>query len=1386
MDFRPLFVFHGFSTELTLERTAEATKVGKNKLSVACVVQKGEEVKEEARARIRQSGGDPGCAKLVLSESKLQFGQYRGQTFKWLLGNDVGYACSIVVLHQKERDSGDTSQSPLAVNKTALASYVRLFPDMVAALRSQAVLMEETPFRELDGRAVGFGAHAKSTYSTLYESPNGDDQSYLQWLRGKQTKPGSTMHAFQRYVLKRDKDAQTQTAPGPDTHGKCSPQVCLTFFTGEEEPTDATTDAMLLEPTDAMLLEAAMEAESQPSTSQTMRTPLEADPSCLTAPITGDGAASPLTSGAELLPESWRQTLPEDQHDWVGRALFVRDPKGKAVLKSGLQLWWQPPQKLPYYTEPPASSAVFFHSRFFLWCPYKLWGCKLECPNCKHKLTGCGLYKTLRTVLDLSDWYYMATEYLECHACHKKYAAWASNIVGQLSTANQAEFPAILTYKLSCDKKVIWQMQARTQGNSATRLRSHLVMVHSREWHTRALEYLEVMDRFHSVGSSPLPRSCIPHMRPLPSVSLLLSVYVREVLPRMEHTKARITSTFGSILKMDSTKKMTKKLAGETAGTAAWVTNVGNELGQVLMSVVTAAEGDGLLAMAQGLMRRYREAGRDPPQVLYVNRDCCCSAAGQPKVAATFGEWDRLVVRLDVWHLMRRFARGVSTEAHMLYGEFMNRLSFAMFEWDEGDVRRLSEAKRAEHGGNAHVKLSSKELHRHCRRRTRGAEETTRLVQEVLDHLWDAKNTMGVKLFDQDRMKDIWSTQRRHLGCIQDPPGVALYTRTSTVTRGGVALPVFRCARGSTSLESFHLHLCRFIPGTSASDLLFQVYLLEGLCRWNEDRGRAAVKGADAVTVQCYDTGLQDALARLTQEYMGVTLVDNYTPASKYTGELIGIQYLYAQTGAVLQSHAVDDPDQPDDSADLKDEQEDEDQLEDDEGYDDAPVGVEQYPGLFFPPDDEPAEEKEEEDVLGPDGNGGYQHVCRLATALVALRRQMSVQPRQERHVIELWQKLTDGDKTPLSLPPRHAPKLNKRRFKVSRQHHLEVVASVKRLYIGQGAEVAHSPDSSRLMEAVFIQLSSHHSQEHNISGFRQSRWSLIMRDYTRIRENLSSNQAIKAAGCSICLLEVNYRTLTQWFNKRCKDMATADVVVATVPAQGAAATTTQSLPAARELMVDIAQPHDAHDYQHPAHTSGLACTRRGPVVPELYHAVVAAAASTSAAAAAPPSSSAAAPPPPSYSVAAAPPSGSTTRIPRSTAWYRKKKALSLGGIMDIDDLKRTETFKCKLCGQPKNKEHGHSRYRNETFCAHSQGRSVEEWLAEKRSQDTQRQRQTQHTRATQPLAFPVPNPQTPVPNPQTPVPNPQTPVPNPQTPVPNPYAHSMLLLRKILPKPPP
>ena len=132
-------------------------------------------------------------------------------------------------------------------------------------------------------------------------------------------------------------------------------------------------------------------------------------------------------------------------------------------------------------------------------------------------------------------------------------------------------------------------------------------------------------------------------------------------------------------------------MAGHWAGAASWATNVGNEHGQVLMSVLTTGEGPALMPMAQGLVARYHEAAVEPPKVLYVDRDCCSNSSS---IAVLKEAWPSLEVRMDTWHFMRRCARGVITDAHILYGPFMSGLSQAIFQWDQGDLRLLKLAKR--------------------------------------------------------------------------------------------------------------------------------------------------------------------------------------------------------------------------------------------------------------------------------------------------------------------------------------------------------------------------------------------------------------------------------------------------------------------------------------------------------------------------------------------------------------------------------------------------------------------------------------------------------------------------------------------------------------------
>ena len=311
-----------------------------------------------------------------------------------------------------------------------------------------------------------------------------------------------------------------------------------------------------------------------------------------------------------------------------------------------------------------------------------------------------------------------------------------------------------------------------------------------------------------------------PKFVPVPKYKWFLTVYVQDIMSRVDHIKASITSTFGRIIKMDSTKKILKKLAGHSSGTASWATNVGNEMGQVLMSVLTASEGVGLSPMANGLMKRYSTVGLPPPEVLYVDRDCC--AGGIVRTKDLFSHWEDLLVRLDIWHFMRCFSICCTTESHQLYGEFMSRMCQCIFHWSKEDLDLLKKARRNQllqqdiaNPGDADVieRITRRELALHCRRKTRGTVETTELLQSLVVTFFGLQecDTLGVPLLDSDQTWETWKLQKMHIACIQDPDDVQLYVQTET--QGGIQLPTYRCARGSTSLESFHLHRNRFIPG---------------------------------------------------------------------------------------------------------------------------------------------------------------------------------------------------------------------------------------------------------------------------------------------------------------------------------------------------------------------------------------------------------------------------------------------------------------------------------------------------------------------------------------------------------------------------------------------
>ncbi|CAM4568632.1 unnamed protein product [Leuciscus chuanchicus] len=263
---------------------------------------------------------------------------------------------------------------------------------------------------------------------------------------------------------------------------------------------------------------------------------------------------------------------------------------------------------------------------------------------------------------------------------------------------------------------------------------------------------------------------------------------------------------------------------------------------------------------------------------------------------------------------MRRFAAGVITEAHQLYGTFMTRLFRCIFEVDPDDVAALRLAKQGELQARGAGRVSEKALDKLITRKElalhRGVEETTRRIKALIEEMDSEKgrDTLGVPLLDHEHIQHVWIDQQRHIACIQDPEGFPLYQKTDTVKKGGVELSCYRCARGSTSLESFHLHLNRFIPRTSASDAHFQAYLLEGLMRWNQDRMDEAVRGK--TDLRTYSSAEREAMDRLSRKVLKMSLDERYQPPGAYTGELLGMEYLYSQSGKSLT--VMDNPEEKD------------------------------------------------------------------------------------------------------------------------------------------------------------------------------------------------------------------------------------------------------------------------------------------------------------------------------------------------------------------------------------------------------------------------------------------------------------------------------------------
>lgn len=649
--------------------------------------------------------------------------------------------------------------------------------------------------------------------------------------------------------------------------------------------------------------------------------------------------------------------LRSQDQKWVSR-LFEWRTVGKnrsaALRETCLKFWHEAPQPRGTYNQMPTPDD-FFRQGLFLWAPYRIWSYHFTCTNdvcgrqgsekVEYGLTACGFSRSIKEVIDLDRCYYLAWEILECKGCKKRYST--TDLLDQLPYEKQIEFRIVQSNVYACDQRVVMLM--RDSGTSASSTRRTLEEAHCQRYAGRTLQYLSAVEPFLKKGKSqrllqvhPKP----PHPMPkLPGEAFLADLYVKDVTARL-HTELlpALTSIGGQYLKVDSTKKVLKKLGGAARGSAAWVTNVGNELGQIVISVVTEGEDYQYLRRAfVGIITRYAKHDWTPCKLLYADRWCCRkdgstfyhdlfkpSGDGLDTLLdeSTKKAWESMTVRLDSWHWMSRFDEGLNTTAHPKYELFMSRLPCCLFDYNQDDLALLRAAVLNELVQATKVDkhkledivdstITKRDLQRHVRRSTVGVAETLRRVNQLLETFTGdgGLDLLGNSLFS-DGMPAVWSRLASHVPCLQDPETESLYEVMGTQMKGGVELNVYRCFRGSSSLENAHLHMNKSLAGRSYNSESFMAHHVQFLVRFNESQARRHVSHSPAERghnpkkhtpgkVRGYDRSLMDRVEHMHRKVFGRALDAEWASVPPYTGESVSIDYLRRQTSV---QDAAEDP----------------------------------------------------------------------------------------------------------------------------------------------------------------------------------------------------------------------------------------------------------------------------------------------------------------------------------------------------------------------------------------------------------------------------------------------------------------------------------------------
>lgn len=173
--------------------------------------QRDDLVRMNACSIVLQRGGDVSDKQEVLGEYILQFGKYKGKSFRWLFGNDVGYALYLSDKVEEEERAGQFNpEGPCKDSLISFLQYSRSYKEIEDLKRYLSQRPDPLPVLIEDDNTVGFGTRAQDTWRKIWDARA---DGYAYFIMKQKCVPGSKMYNLQQYLSKQQQKQLTKITP---------------------------------------------------------------------------------------------------------------------------------------------------------------------------------------------------------------------------------------------------------------------------------------------------------------------------------------------------------------------------------------------------------------------------------------------------------------------------------------------------------------------------------------------------------------------------------------------------------------------------------------------------------------------------------------------------------------------------------------------------------------------------------------------------------------------------------------------------------------------------------------------------------------------------------------------------------------------------------------------------------------------------------------------------------------------------------------------------------------------------------------------------------------------------------------------------------------------